>query len=277
MKKVLFCLLAFAGLARADVRDYGITAVSGANYDLTQATTAKPFKSGTGAPTSTDCDASGEVGRTYFRTDGASGQNLYVCENNGGSYQWAQTGGSSGASITVANNGMFWPFGVPQLSAGSSGVFGATKPTRFWQFQNPYTVAVSSTRVYQQGAGTVSSYTVVGIYNENCTLISSGSVANNAGAGIMYFTMTPSVTLSPGIYYFGMTTEDAAVTYLSSSLGSAGAALWQGADTGNNLRSFSGSSSTGTGSGLTLPTTCGTRTALSNTTIFFPFVNLAPR
>ena len=275
MKKLIAGLILCASSVYADVRHYGATAVSGSTYDLTAATSVKPFKTGTGAPTSTDCDASGEVGRTYFRTDGASGQNLYVCENNGGSYQWAQTGGSSGASITVANNGMFWPFGVPQLSAGASPAY-VSKQTRFWQFQNPYTVSVSSSRIYQQGAGTVSSYTVVGIYDENCTLISSGSVANNSGAGGLSISMTPT-TLSPGIYYWGMSTEDGAVTYLSSSLGSAGAALWQASETGNNLRSFSGTASTGTGSGLTLPSTCGTRTALTTATVIFPFVNILPR
>lgn len=95
----ILLLLTAAACACAQTQSSGHTSLSGATEDSSAAAWTKPAKTGTGAPVSTDCDASDEIGREYNRTNAsAANASKYVCVTGaGGVIGWEVPG--SGATV----------------------------------------------------------------------------------------------------------------------------------------------------------------------------------
>ena len=103
----------------------------------------------------------------------------------------------------------------------------------------------------------------VGIYDGACSTLLAQSGVVNLVANANKFTLTsPLLASGGGVYHLMTTADNASVQFKSSStFGDLNKLLNYDAA---NLRYFSGSPGSSGGSALTLPATCGTRTAITS-------------
>jgi hypothetical protein len=181
----------------------------------------------------------------------------------------AGDGGSSPATISTP----IWPWGV-QYGSGTAGGTLTANQTRFWEFAifgNPVTVggyaySVHTVAVASCGAGSDSCGVGFAIYDSSCNIV-SGSEYTEAAPTVTGTngnnTLASPITLQPGVYRMGYSTNSTALQIYHSPNASWSAMVNSGAGA-STYRSFTGNSSNGTGSTITMPSSCGTRSALTS-------------
>src|SRR5579875_835335 len=98
MKNTTLLLLAIPAALCAQTIINGSRIIKG-SLDASGSTRSLPNRTGTGSPSGRDACAS--PGETYFQTDAAAGQNLWVCTAAGPPGTWNQISGSGGSSPAV--------------------------------------------------------------------------------------------------------------------------------------------------------------------------------
>ncbi len=212
---------------------------------------------GSGAPPSTGCDAAGEVGNQYINsTASGSTSGHYVCTASGGTPAWVQLPRSGGGG-TFATTDAGWWLTAPPAGAGS-----VTQTTTFTQFQPrymPYRALANETirQISGWGNAAPSGNIRIGIYDSGCNLLGqSATVALAAGATTATF--SPAVSLTPGYYYIAVVSDATSGNSMGAVSGSTVDGIIMNAGV-STPQLFTGP----TGASITLPATCGTRTALT--------------
>jgi hypothetical protein len=221
---------------------------------------------------STGCNSPGDVGKVYVRADGPAGDNLWICENNGGSRHWAKlmTGSSPSSPPSSPDASSPQAYFVPGGRIVDGGLQPLTPMTSyFYPVLLPYPMTVHHLNLVTGGGGTAAQALAAGIYDSNCKLLNgaSGRAVGLASQGQLTITLSAPIKLSPGTYYFGYATDSPTATFNMGGNGVAEAALL-------NLPSrawmFTGNPPAGSGSGLSLPGSCGAQSGKA-----FPVMNFA--
>ncbi len=196
---------------------------------------------------------------------------------NGSAWVTPGGGGSSlsPAEITASGQGWWWLWGTPQTFVAG----GASVALRTYFATFTLTAKVSFADIaYRIHTGASTSPTTkvfaFGFYNSACDTLLASANKVNLTAGYYSAPLDTRLTLDPGVYYFAYTTEDTVV-----QLSSAGQAFNSFTPMFNSARTpmFYGNASTqagGSGTTITLPASCGTRTATSGMTL--PHILLIP-
>ena len=241
----------------------GANAWTGANNFLGASKTA-PNRSGTGSPNGRDnCTTAGE---TYFQTDATAGSNIWACTAAGTPGTWTLEGaGSSPAAFSVA----WFPFGgAISASLLALGTVNQVNYTEFpvWQKIIVNSITAQST----VGSGP---HLAWGLYDSGCNLLGGSTTVAAQSYAFQTWTFASPVTLVPGKYFLGWTSENATASLAPGTVDTggngSGGALLNGSDTGSSSHVFSGSNpSTGTTT-LAFPATCGTRAVLNTPSTYY--------
>lgn len=180
--------------------------------------------------------------------------------------------GGGGLEIAANAEGAYFPFGEPQTQTAA----GAQTALRTYikSFILPFKMNIDAIgfRV-QTAAGSAATGITVGIYDSTCsTLLLSGNRVSNNTANL-YATVTFTNTALPaGNYFIAWATDDTTM-----QLSSAGVVGMTGslANLAATPQYFFGTASTGSGATVTLPASCGTRTAVT-TGVSLPHFMLIP-
>jgi hypothetical protein len=195
---------------------------------------------------------------------------------------WAQSvSGSSGTTptidTTVSTGGPYW-FSGAALTGYTAGVAFSSGVPRYYALHTGGAKVKfdNIAAIIQTSGGSGTTGMQLGIYDSSCNIITNGKSATVTGLNAvaparLLFAWSNEITLeATTLYYIGMATDDTTVqlSAIGSSIATATGIILNG--TTPNNRVFTGSnSSTSSGSGLTLPDSCGTRTNAST-----PFLNL---
>jgi hypothetical protein len=232
-------------------------------------TGANDFSSGTsqtllrrnGDPT-TGCDAAGSVGKVYVRADGPTGDNLWICENNGGKPQWVKM---APANVQSPGLGYF----APSASLVNGGFQPLTANTSyFYQVTLPFPMTVRQVTMQTNGGGGAAQAAAVGLYDASCNLLASatGRAVGLNNSGVLVFPLAAPQSLPAGVYHFGIAVESAAAGLSVSGAGSPNLLLNPGSDT----RLFLGANPpSGTGASYTMPSRCGNKAQNANPSLNF--------
>lgn len=175
---------------------------------------------------------------------------------------------SSGLSVTTSGEGFFC---IPSCadSVTAANVW-ASKVPRYYQFVLPYTQKVTNIALYIQtppGSGCAGANPcgiAAAFYDSTCTKVAGSDITTLTGAAgvATLFTLPAPVTLPPGVYHLGAATDSAVMAAYSAVDGTVFGSLVN--LTGNGgLRFFTGATSaTGDNGGLTMPASCGAKTAI---------------
>jgi hypothetical protein len=237
-----------AGRAQIDV-DLGIVpSLAGANVFTGQtvasvATKTAPNRIGTSDPP--NCDPS--VRETFYNT---STNTLRVCT---GTNSW-----TSANTVSVASTGLGYFLPSGPTSAGAQSASG-TSATYFLQFILPFPMSVSSIGLNLAGGGTAGQAAAIAIYDASCNKIAGSDVrqVGLASSGAVFPGLSATITLGPGVYYFGFGTDSSTASFQTAISSTMAALLNQP----SNPRVFSGNALTGSGATLSLPASCGSKTA----------------
>ncbi len=203
------------------------------------------------------CSLSTDVGSVYVRADGAADNNLWICENNGGTRRWRrQTDGVIQSAIQTVNQGHFWM--GQDAGTGSSGTLGVREP-RCWEFTNPATITQLGKASTLLDTVDAAGFASLAIYAADNTLAGQSNTVATTTPGLMSFTFSPALTLNSGVYTACLAATSSTVVFRASSITSGGTLLLRSLAT---PRLFTpANSATGTNP-LVMPSTLGTRTAL---------------
>jgi hypothetical protein len=240
-------------------------AFTGSN-DFTASTNLR-LRRGTGDPAS-GCSVAGDVGGVYVRADGPADNNLWICENNGGTRRWRRpTERVLQTSIQTVNRGHFW-LGF-DAGTSASGAFTIRQP-RCWEFINPSTLAQLGTASAILDTVDAAGFATLAIYNSDDTLAGQSNTVPTTTAGLISFTFSTALTLSSGVYTACLATTSATAVFRASTATSGGTLLMRSLAT---PRLFTpANQATGTNP-MVMPATLGSRTALGST--LFPVAILA--
>jgi hypothetical protein len=195
-----------------------------------------------------------------------------ACTAPSGNVYVTMTGGISkciggqwtAVNLNVPGSGYVSPFptGYPLASAAS-----VANQTRYFQFVISSPTVVASASIQITTAVAASKFRI-GIYNAPCTgaatLLAQSAVGSAAAAAVVNVAL--AVTLSPGVYWLGLTSDSDGVVWYDN-YGPTGLVL-QG-----STFLATGNVSTGTGAALALPTSCG---ALTTGAYYFPGIAFLP-
>ncbi|MBM3724374.1 MAG: hypothetical protein FJW40_02965 [Acidobacteria bacterium] len=285
-------LLAGATLAATLLQ--GQTTINGGrtiqgSLDASAATLTKPAKSGATLPAT--CSA----GEMFFRTTSLAGQNLHLCSTDN---NWAQVSGGAGgphanshqhggadevATATPGANAIVKANGTGRLASGWSPLLTSSVGFGFWSpfgssgsATTPFTVS-GTHRVYQivvSEAITVGRLSVnvfaasagstmkFAIWDQACgTMLAQSAVASSATTGAKTVTLSPALTLNPGVYHVSFTGSATGVQLWAGAVHASGLDIL---NAGTVKRAGTVAALTWVAGDVTFPASCGTITA-SNT------------
>lgn len=222
---------------------------------------------------------------TFANTGAATCQGLNILRGDGSAladndilasvptflYQYSATvfrtlsGPGAGGVPTLSTQGvgfMVIPWQHHQPSNGVNTFTNTIATPNYWQIEPVgFNIAVRSLNLnFSTATGSASAGTAIALYDSSCNVVTNGRATSkiiNAATGVINFVFaTPPVLLANTVYYYGMATEQTGQQY--GQIFSNGA-LWQET---SFPRSFTGNTAaTGTGTGLTMPSSCGTKSA----------------
>lgn len=175
------------------------------------------------------------------------------------------------AELTADGDGMYFPFGEPQTQV-AGGVMASLR-TYIKHFVLPIKASVDTIGFRLHTLGGASAGLTIGIYNSTCsTLLASGNKSSGLNVAGYYSVTFADVALDPGSYYIAWSTDDTTLQLSGAGVGTVSASFANTAPA--TLQYFYGTASTGSGASITLPASCGTRTAPGS--IGVPHIALIP-
>ena len=224
-----------------------VTGVTTLQVDPTQ---IPRYFTGSGAPAQ-NCTQ----GRDYYLDTAAAA--LYQCVS---ANTWGAVGSGGGGGAAAFSARRYLPWGVLMASGGySTGAFAANE-TRWHQFHLPAAMTVTGVGLRASGGIGAGKGLRFAIANASGTILHK-SVVNTAcsGATLCEALLPASATLSPGVYYLGVTTDSTSFSTaqlnamgpdsLLCALSNSGAAP---------IVAGNGTAGSGTGSGVDFPASMGT-------------------
>lgn len=194
-----------------------------------------------------------------------------------GDQTWATPSGGSALDLSGTGFCYIANMCVPYNAPGGGVISDLANRVFALKVVIPYTIKMGVAKVYPATTGT-SQYMAVGLYthdsgnNKPDTLVSNTTaVFNNWGTGaLLSATITSGATISPGIYWLGFATTDAAQQFYKRDVTGVQVIAHGAQPSGSFV--YCQNAATGT---YTLPATCGTVTTAS-TSISDPWLFVTP-
>ena len=184
--------------------------------------------------------------------------------------QPAVPGTDYAAPVSAISTPAFWLHGGGLESGGASTAVTSANRVYYEEFLVFYPgVTITKLVSYTYTNASDVGYMAWGIYDASCNLISNGNSDTVAGTGSTQaraWTFPASLTLTPGRYFFGYSSENVLTQFYASS-GGLGyqPSLANLGESGTGLHYFYGSNASTTNGGTTtMPSACGTRTATNS-------------
>jgi hypothetical protein len=172
-------------------------------------------------------------------------------------------------SFSTAGAGYLLAAPLESASVGGQDTFNSTTAAPYYvQFRLTASMTVRKVRMFISSIATSASAGLAfGIYDSACARIAqTTAVVPNGATGATTLNFVQPLVLPPGIYHIGYGSETTLGNFTQVSLSSA---VTQMLNESSLARVFTGSiGTTGTGAGLTMPASCGTRTAVGTFPIY---------
>lgn len=223
------------------------------SFDLSGAAATRSMKSGTTPP------GTCAVGELFYDTDAAAGRNIYGCTSTN---TWTLQGDGGGGSVSQSTALVRGPMDIPLYVNGSQFAFTANR-VYCGNFFAPHDISVGHMVAWQVigiGAGDLR----FGIYDSGGSLLSSSGAPTSSG-NTLNATITQSLT-GGTTYSLCVATNDSAIRMSKILQGQNEEGLY-------NLNETNFFYCQNTMSGTTLPSSCGTKTAIN--TGGFPWFGIA--
>jgi hypothetical protein len=156
------------------------------------------------------------------------------------------------------------PFGNVDNGFATIATLGAANSVWYLQFFVPSPgTSLTAIKGFQSSSGNTGKM-AMGIYDASCSLLAQSTTVTGAAIQTAVSFPFASTALGPGTYFVGFSSDNAAATFFAADAGYAGY-LWNFSESASTYRIFKGSNASVTASGATtMPSTCGTRTALQS-------------